>query len=133
MEQEIWDTLHRHLSAIFSGDYAAYAETTAPDLAVYEWFVTPHRLDGLEFHRFMIEHDWAGAGQDWRYDLLEPRLQLYGTTAIVSYTLLLTIAREHGVEHKTVNETRVLVRFSEGWKVVHVHKSPGASPSHPAP
>ncbi len=126
MEKEIWETLHRHLSAIYAGDWAIYDETTADDVAVYEWFVTPHRIEGKSFHAFMLEHDWAGAGKDWRYDLLDPRLDLFGNVAVVSYTLLLSIAGEDGVQHRTVNETRVLVKLPEGWKVVHVHKSPGA-------
>ena len=29
MEQEIWDTLHRHLASIFNGDVKTYEETTA--------------------------------------------------------------------------------------------------------
>ena len=88
-------------------------------------WVVPHRQDGLDFHRFMIEHRWAGAGQDYRYDLLEPRLQLYGDTAIVSYTFMLSIARpEGGVEHRTHNESRVLIKRDGKWQIVHVHKSP---------
>ncbi|WP_457631188.1 nuclear transport factor 2 family protein [Oceanithermus sp.] len=124
-EREVWETLHRHLAAIYAGDWETYLETTAEDVSVYEWFVTPHRIDGLSFHEFMMEHDWAGAGSDWRYDLLDPRLQLFGETAVVSYTLLLTISAEAGLRHRTVNESRVLVRSGDGWKVVHVHKSPG--------
>jgi ketosteroid isomerase-like protein len=72
----------------------------------------------------MIEHNWAGADSDHRYDLLEPRLQLYGDTAIVSYTFMFTIAREGSIEHRSHNESRVLVHGEEGWQVVHVHKSP---------
>lgn len=124
MEQAIWDTLHRHLRSIFEQDAATYAETTSPELSLYEWFVTPHRLDGLDFHAFMIEHNWSGANQGYRYDLLEPRLQIYGDTAIVSYTFMLSLARENGVEHRTHNESRVLIRQGERWQVVHVHKSP---------
>lgn len=123
-EREVWAFLHRHLASIFAGDWPAYEATTAPDLALYEHFVTPHRLDGLEFHRFMIEHAWATANREWRYDLLEPRLQLYGETAIASYTLMLTTAGPDGLRHRSHNETRVLVRLAEGWRVVHVHKSP---------
>ncbi len=126
MENRIWETLHRHLSAIYAGDWAIYDETTADDVVVYEWFVTPHRLEGKSFHAFMLEHDWAGSGDDWRYDLLDPRLDLFGNVAVASYTLLLTVAGEEGIRHRTVNETRVLVQYPEGWKVVHVHKSPGA-------
>ncbi|WP_457636536.1 nuclear transport factor 2 family protein [Oceanithermus sp.] len=126
MEREVWETLHRHLAAIYAGDWETYLQTTVADVAVYEWFVTPHRIDGLSFHQFMMEHDWMGVGSDWRYDLLDPRLQVYGDTAIASYTLLLTIKGENGLEHRTINETRVLVRQPEGWKVAHVHKSPGS-------
>ena len=123
-EHEIWTFLDRHLRSIFSRDSAAYRATTGEDLSLYEWFVTPHRQDGLDFHFFMIDHSWAGKDLDFRYDLLEPRLQLYGDTAIVSYTFMLTTAGPEGISHKTHNESRVLVRRDGQWQVVHVHKSP---------
>lgn len=124
-DQEIWDTLHRHLQSIFNRDSAAYQATTADDLALYEWFVIPHRQDGLPFHLFMIEHGWAGTSGDYRYDLWEPRLQRYGDTAIVSYTFMLTMANEDGtIRHHNHNESRVLIKGEQGWQVVHVHKSP---------
>jgi ketosteroid isomerase-like protein len=123
-EQETWATLQRHLKSIFERDSATYLETTSEDLSLFEWWVTPHRQDGLDFHKFMIEHSWAGTDQDYRYDLLEPRLQLYGDTAIVSYTFMLSRARPDGVEHRTHNESRVLIKRNGQWKIVHVHKSP---------
>ncbi len=128
-EQEIWDFLHRHLQSIFAQDAAVYRATTSEELSLYEWFVAPHRQDGLDFHFFMIEHGWAGTAGDFRYDLLEPRLQLYGATsesptAVVSYTFMLTIAGAEGITHRTHNESRVLVKGKAGWQVVHVHKSP---------
>ena len=124
-EREIWETLHRHLSAIYAGDWQTYLETTTEDVAVYEWFVTPHRIDGLSFHQFMMEHDWMGVGTDWRYDLLDPRLQFFGEFAVISYTLLITIFEENNIRHKTINESRVMINGESGWKVAHVHKSPG--------
>ena len=123
-EQEIWTFLDRHLRSIFSRDVETYRVTTGHDLSLYEWFVAPHRQDGQDFHFFMIEHSWAGAGADYRYDLLEPRLQLYGDTAIVSYTFMLTVAGETGIRHTLHNESRVLVRRDGAWQVVHVLKSP---------
>ena len=62
-EQEIWDFLHRHLQSIFTRDVETYRTTTGSDLSLYEWFVAPHRQDGLDFHYFMIEHGWAGGRQ----------------------------------------------------------------------
>ena len=127
MEHEVWEVIQRHLASIFSGDVQTYDATTSADLSLYEWWVTPHRQDGLEFHRFMIEHRWAGEG-DTRFDLLEPRLQLYGDTAIVSYTFMLSRAKpEGGVEHRTHNESRVLIKRDGQWQIVHVHKSPAWS------
>ncbi len=126
-ENEIWTAVRNHLNSIYNGDAATYEATTSEDLSLYEWWVTPHRQDGLDFHRFMIEHRWAGDG-DYRYDLLEPRLQLYGDTAIVSYTFMLSRARpEGGVQHRTHNESRVLIKRGDQWQVVHVHKSPAWS------
>jgi ketosteroid isomerase-like protein len=126
MEDEIWATLHRHLKSIFERDAETYVATTSEELSLFEWWVTPHRQDGLDFHRFMIEHMRSSAGSgDYRYDLLEPRLQLYGDTAIVSYTFMLSRAKpEGGVEHRTHNESRVLIKHDGAWQIVHVHKSP---------
>ena len=122
----VWDTVHRHLNSVFSGNVKTYEETTGADLSLYEWWITPHRQDGLDFHHFMIEHRWAGEG-DYRYDLLEPRLQLYGDTAIVSYTFMLSrVKAEGGVEHRTHNESRVLIKREGRWQIVHVHKSPAS-------
>lgn len=123
-EKEIWAFLGRHLHSIFTRDSETYRATTAEDLSLYEWFVSPHRQDGLDFHFFMIDHSWAGTETDFRYDLLEPRLQLYGDTAIVSYTFMLSIARDGEITHRSHNESRVLIRQDGGWQVVHVHKSP---------
>jgi len=123
-EAELWNFLERHLKSIYEGDWATYEATTHEELSLYEWFVTPHRLDGLDFHRFMVEKNWATRGRPYRLDLLEKRLQRYGDVAIFTYTLLLTVEEEGGLKHRAVNESRVAVRFPEGWKVVHVHKSP---------
>jgi ketosteroid isomerase-like protein len=134
MEEDIWATLHRHLKSIFDGDSQTYLETTDEGLSLFEWFVAPHRQDGLDFHHFMIERSWAGTKSDYRYDLLEPRLQLYGDTAIVSYTFMLSRARpEGGVEHRTHNESRVLIQRDGRWRIVHVHKSPAWQAPFTAP
>ena len=133
LETEIWNFLHRHLQSIFARDVETYRATTSDELSLYEWFVTPHRQDGLDFHFFMIEHGWAGTDADFRYDLLEPRVQVYGETAVVSYTFMLTIAREGGIHHRTHNESRVLAKGEDGWQVVHVHKSPTWKAPHASP
>ncbi len=54
MDEEVKAFLLKHLQAIQENDVAAYYETSAEDLTLYEWWVTPHRLDGLPFHEFMM-------------------------------------------------------------------------------
>ena len=134
IEQEIWAFVHRHIQSIFTKDVETYTATTAEDLSLYEWFITPHRQDGLDFHLFMINNSWAGEGADFRYDLWEPRLQLYGTepmlTAVVSYTFMLSIATDSGIQHRNHNESRVLIKDADGWQIVHVHKSPAWEAPH---
>ena len=122
--KEIWKALHRHLESIFTRDVDSYTATTDNDLSLYEWFVTPHRQDGLPFHLFMIENIWAGTDVEFRYDIWEPRTQIFGDTAVVSYTFMLSMAKDGKVSHQSHNESRVLVKDQDGWKVVHVHKSP---------
>ena len=130
-EQEIFDFLDRHLRSVFTRDVDAYVATTSEELSLYEWWVSPHRQDGLDFHLFMIENSWSGTTGEFRYDLLEPRVQIYGDTAVVSYTFMLSRVEEDGsISHKTHNESRVLVRKEGDWQVVHVHKSPSWRAPH---
>ena len=132
--------LEGHLQSIFDGDLETYHATSVEDLTLYEWFVTPHRIDGLPFHDFMIieagREDTSGIALDpkpdgasidkerVRFDLANYHEQVYGDAAICSYTLLLSRGSNEGVVVSSYNESRVLIRESSNWKVVHVHKSP---------
>jgi Calcium/calmodulin dependent protein kinase II association domain len=142
MDQEIYDFLWRHLKSVQENDIPAYHETTAQDLTLYEWWVTPHRMDGLPFHEFMMESNaklGTVFGSDakqkaaTRFDLANLSIQRYGDTAIASYTLLISTALPEGVQVAAHNESRVMVKQSGQWKVVHVHKSPSWPAPHTQP
>ena len=128
MTEDVLAFLKRHLNAIFSGDWETYAATTSADLTLYEHFVTPHRQEGLDFHRFMIRNNWATRGREHFVSVLEPKVQILagGAVAVVSYTLMVSVVGEEGLAHRSSNETRVLEREGDSWMVVHVHKSPAA-------
>ena len=139
MDQEINEFLLRHLKAIQENDIAAYHETTAQELTLYEWWVTPHRIDGLPFHEFMMtSNDERGTvfGAEskvkatTRFDLANLHIQHYGDTAVASYTLLVSTASAEGVKVASHNESRVIVKQDGAWKVVHVHKSPAWQAPH---
>jgi hypothetical protein len=139
--EPVRDALEKHLQAILDNDIDAYHATTVPELTIYEWYVTPHRIDGLSFHDFMMTEsarpDTAGTALEpipsagargetprQRFDLANFREQSYGDTAVCTYTLLITKGASTGVTVRSHNETRILVRLDGVWKVVHVHKSP---------
>ncbi|GAB4454220.1 MAG: nuclear transport factor 2 family protein [Anaerolineales bacterium] len=138
-DREVIEFLKKHLQAIQDNDLAAYKETTAGDLTLYEWWVTPHRIDGIPFHEFMMTSNAErgtvfgaeGKGKAAaRFDLSNLHIQHYGNTAIASYTLLISTATAEGVKVAAHNESRVMVKRKGAWKVVHVHKSPAWQAPH---
>lgn len=144
LDTEVHELLMRHLQAIQENDIQGYKETTAEDLTLYEWWVTPHRIEGVPFHEFMMtENSRRGTvfGSERqkeeqnipaRFDLANLHIQRYGETAIASYTLLISTSLEDGVRVAAHNESRVMVKIAGEWKVVHVHKSPAWNAPHVA-
>jgi ketosteroid isomerase-like protein len=138
-DNEIVEFLKKHLQSIQDNDTKTYNETTAEDLTLYEWWVTPHRIDGLPFHEFMMASNAEsgtvfgaeGRGKSpTRFDLSNLHIQSYGDTAIASYTLLISTATADGVKVASHNESRVMVELNGMLKVVHVHKSPAWQAPH---
>ena len=133
-DPEIHAFLLRHLKAIQENDVQTYHATTGADLTLYEWWVTPHRLDGLPFHDFMMAEnarrgtvfgaEGGGTRPQTRFDLANLLVQRFENTAIASYTLLTSRTTASGVVVRAHHESRVMVKFEDGWQVVHVHKSP---------
>ena len=138
--EEIETFLRRHLQGINENNVASYHETTSPDLTLYEWWVTPHRIDGLPFHEFMMTAnaekgtvfgaEAKGEKAKTRFDLSNLLIQRYGDCAIASYTLLTSASTADGVKVAAHNETRVIVKVDGAWKVVHAHKSPAYNAPH---
>ena len=137
--EEIIAFLKIHLGSIQENDIQTYQETTAEELTLYEWWITPHRIDGLPFHEFMMTANAergtvfgaeGKAKSPTRFDLSNLHIQNYGDTAIASYTLLISTASPEGVRVASHNESRVMVKLDGVWKVVHVHKSPAWQAPH---
>ncbi len=147
-DPEVHAFLLHHLQSVQENDVETYHDTTGEDLTLYEWWVTPHRIDGLPFHDFMLAEmarqgsvfgaeggDGASSGEKarTRFDLANLHIQRYGDAAIASYTMLTSTATSSGVQVAAHNESRVMVKLDGAWKVVHVHKSPAWPASHVQP
>ena len=127
-EMAVLEAVERNLQAIWDADPIAYRQTCAEDVSFFEWYITTQRIDGIDFHlREIVVHGEAlGAGGAARveHEILQPRVQFYGDTAIATYTLLVRAVRDGAVQRTQQNETRVFHRFEGEWKLVHCHKSP---------
>jgi len=123
-QQEVLDITRRMLDAMYSGDAEVHRAHSAEDMSSYEWYIAPQRIDGAGFHLKLIEAGGNGTLGFW--EMLTPRVQVYGDTAIVCYTLLKTAAGAEGqaASFSTMNETRVFVKLGGVWQMVHLHKSP---------
>jgi len=137
MQEEILNILDRNLQAIWDGDADAFAALCAPDVSFFEWYISTQRIDGVDFHlREIRVHAQAlggGADSHTEHEILQPRVQLYDDTAVVTYTLLVRSVQGAAVTRTQQNETRVYHRFDEGWKLVHCHKSPCWRAPHDPP
>ncbi len=122
-EAEVLEITRQMLDAMYTADPEVHRRHCAEDMSSFEWYIAPYRIDGVDFHLRLIEAGGNGTTAQW--DMLTPRVQLYGDTAIVNYTLLKTeAAAGQAARFSTINETRVFVKLEGVWKMVHLHKSP---------
>ena len=91
-ETEVLAITEQMLKAMYTADPEVHRTHCAEDMSSFEWYIAPYRIDGLDFHLRLIEA--GGNGEPSHLDMLTPRVQVYGDTAIVNYTLLKTVA--HG-------------------------------------
>jgi ketosteroid isomerase-like protein len=134
LAETIMDVLNRNLQSIWDGDVETYRATTADDPSFFEWYISPQRIDGLDFHlrELTVHRDViSSGGSRIEHEILQPRIQEFGDTVIVTYTLLIRGISGGSVIHKSHNETRVFHDFGTAdapqWKLVHCHKSPIAT------
>ena len=132
---EVLEITRQMLDAMYTANPEVHRRHSAEDMSSYEWYIAPQRIDGLEFHLRLIQS--GGNGRASSLEMLTPRVQVYGDTAIVNYTLLkttlsdvnytllkTTLSEAAPPQFSTMNETRVFVKLEGIWKMVHLHKSP---------
>lgn len=124
VQRELLALTWRMLDAIHTGGADLYAEMCTADLSCFE-DVCAYRIDGVEFHTSLIRQMAQNPTlQPARFDILSPRVQVYGTTGIVTYTRLMTYDEGGKPRWTTFNETRVFVQQEGAWRMAHFHRSP---------
>ena len=88
-----------------------------PDITYFH-AVTDKRLDGLPAVKALFE-GYRGRPLFDGYETAEPRVQVSGDTAVLTYTLV----RHIGTVTDRWYATQVYQRKKEGWRIIHSHWS----------
>lgn len=86
---------------------------------------TPTRLDGKALIMRFAEGTQSGSGALITADMVNPKVQVYGDVAILSYNFVGQVRDQDGVVEPTLaKSTRVYVRQNGSWMLVHANFAP---------
>ena len=85
----------------------------------------PTRIDGKELNASFYEASNEGAGRILVADMANPKVQVYGDVAILSYNFVGSVLNAEGeVEPFLAKSTRVYAKVDGSWKLVHANFAP---------
>jgi ketosteroid isomerase-like protein len=100
-----------------AGDPSGYLEISAPDVTYFDPFLA-RRLDGLDALAAWYA-PLRGTIHIERYELIEPRVQVCGEVAVLTFNL----ASYSGATTMRWNCTEVYRKDKEGWRLIQTHWS----------
>lgn len=105
------------------GDPGGFLELYDTDVTYFDP-ATAMRIDG---HQAMVDYyrPWTGMVQVARYEMLNPRVMVDDTVALLTYNLVNYVRDAQGTELVGTrwNSTVVYQRRGQAWKTVHSHWS----------
>jgi ketosteroid isomerase-like protein len=114
-EDEILAMERAALERWCKGDPDGFLQITAPDVSYSDPFID-QRIDGAEALTALYE-GLRGKVHIDKFDLVAPRVQLYGNMAILTFQF-----DSLGSEgHMRWNTTEVYRRIGADWRIVHSH------------
>ncbi len=102
-----------------NGDPTGYLELYSDDCTYFDE-ATKARVDGLDAIKKWYA-PFVGKIYSDRYEMLNPKVQWFGQTGILSFNLV-TYSKEGNVTSRW-NSTEVYSKYGEKWKIVHSHWS----------
>jgi ketosteroid isomerase-like protein len=100
-----------------AGDPSGYLEISAPDVTYFDPFLE-RRLDGLEALTALYE-SIRGSIHIERYDLIDPKVQVCGEVAVLTFNLV----SHMGANAVPWNCTEVYRHDPTGWRLIQTHWS----------
>lgn len=120
-EHEVLSTIEQFNRAFANNDPDTYFTFIDDDITVLTPS-NPYRVEGIADDREEFEFSLkTGRGKIGYFQEMQPRVQIFGKTAVVSYFSRGSYGPENTVLY--LKETDVLVKQSGRWKIVHIHVS----------
>lgn len=120
-EQAILDQERRALDQWASGNPLGYVDIDAEDVTYFDDIGAHSRIDGLDRLRMMYFAGLIGKIPPHRYELVDPRVQIYGDVAVLTLRYLPRDA--DGRPLTAWKATSVYRRGTADWRIVHAHWS----------
>lgn len=120
LENEIMTHEHDMLKRWSAGDPLGFAESFHDDATLFRWHDvhTQARLDGIEeIQEYLLA--WKGSIPAHEYKMIDPRIQIYGNVAIMTYEYHAILPDEKSVW----KATDVYQQVDGELKMVHSHWS----------
>jgi ketosteroid isomerase-like protein len=122
-ESEVWSVVEAFNRTFAANDPDRYFQFLDENLVVLIPS-SPYRIEGLKDDREEFEYSlragWTRVGY---FQELQPLVQVFGDTAVVTYYSRGAYGPEGETKAAYLKETDVLVKQSGGWKIVHIHVS----------
>jgi ketosteroid isomerase-like protein len=123
--EEVWKAVEGFNQAFADNDPERYFSFMAEELTVLTPG-NPYRVEGLAADRAEFEFSLrAGYSRVEFFQALQPSVQVFGDTAVVSYFSRGRYGPAGQARLAYYKETDVLVRREGAWKIVHIHVSAG--------
>ncbi len=122
-EREVWSVIEAFNRAFAANDPERYFTFIDDDIVVIIPS-SPYRIEGLpddrEEFEFSLKAGWTRIGY---FQELQPLVQVFGDTAVVTYYSRGAYGPEGEAKVAYLKETDVLVKKNGKWKIVHIHVS----------
>ena len=122
-KQEVLEVVKTWNDFFSANDPDSYFSFIHDDLTLYVPS-SPYRIDGKDIDREEFEYS---LGKGWTkvglFQELQPQVQLYDNTAIVTYYTRGSYGEGDREKVVYLKETNVLVKQEDKWRIVHIHVS----------
>ncbi|HNQ24871.1 MAG TPA: nuclear transport factor 2 family protein [Phycisphaerae bacterium] len=104
------------------GETAAYTDIYAQEITYFDPDLTG-RVDGLPAMRELLA-PYEGKIKVERYDMINPKVQVHGDVAVLSFNLIDYLRTPEGtITTEAWNSTEVYARIGGKWRIIHSHWS----------